>query len=311
MNTYLIYGNDYSLIKKEINKITSGIKDIVKYDLSFNKIDELLDDASCISMFEDKKVLIGENALFLTSIKENINHNFDYLTKYIKDNNNHNIVILTVISDKIDERKKIVKDIKKYCKVIYKSLIQEKDMPNFVINEFKENNYKIDYKTAVYFVNYVGKNIDILSSEINKMIIYKENNYIITKDDINEISSRGLNDNVFDFTNAIMNKDLNKMYECLNDLLIIGEDPIKIISLLANQFLFIYQVKLLDQNGKNQNDIKEILKVHPYRIQLAMNTNFLVYELSDILKKLHELDFKIKTGSVDKKAGLEDFLLHI
>ena len=311
MNTYLIYGNDYSLIKKEINKITSGIKDIVKYDLSFNKIDELLDDASCISMFEDKKVLIGENALFLTSIKENINHNFDYLTKYIKDNNNHNIVILTVISDKIDERKKIVKDIKKYCKVIYKSLIQEKDMPNFVINEFKENNYKIDYKTAVYFVNYVGKNIDILSSEINKMIIYKENNYIITKDDINEISSRGLNDNVFDFTNAIMNKDLNKMYKCLNDLLIIGEDPIKIISLLANQFLFIYQVKLLDQNGKNQNDIKEILKVHPYRIQLAMNTNFLVYELSDILKKLHELDFKIKTGSVDKKAGLEDFLLHI
>ena len=311
MNTYLIYGNDYSLIKKEINKITSGIKDIVKYDLSFNKIDELLDDASCISMFKDKKVLIGENALFLTSIKENINHNFDYLTKYIKDNNNHNIVILTVISDKIDERKKIVKDIKKYCKVIYKSLIQEKDMPNFVINEFKENNYKIDYKTSVYFVNYVGKNIDILSSEINKMIIYKENNYIITKDDINEISSRGLNDNVFDFTNAIMNKDLNKMYECLNDLLIIGEDPIKIISLLANQFLFIYQVKLLDQNGKNQNDIKEILKVHPYRIQLAMNTNFLVYELSDILKKLHELDFKIKTGSVDKKAGLEDFLLHI
>ncbi len=311
MNTYLIYGNDYSLIKKEINKITSGIKDIVKYDLSFNKIDELLDDASCISMFEDKKVLIGENALFLTSIKENINHNFDYLTKYIKDNNNHNIVILTVISDKIDERKKIVKDIKKYCKVIYKSLIQEKDMPNFVINEFKENNYKIDYKTAVYFVNYVGKNIDILSSEINKMIIYKENNYIITKDDINEISSRGLKDNVFDFTNAIMNKDLNKMYECLNDLLIIGEDPIKIISLLANQFLFIYQVKLLDQNGKNQNDIKEILKVHPYRIQLAMNTNFLLYELSDILKKLHELDFKIKTGSIDKKAGLEDFLLHI
>lgn len=311
MNTYLIYGNDYSLIKKEINKITNGIKDIVKYDLSFNKIDELLDDASCISMFEDKKVLIGENALFLTSIKENINHNFDYLTKYIKDNNNHNIVILTVISDKIDERKKIVKDIKKYCKVIYKSLIQEKDMPNFVINEFKENNYKIDYKTAVYFVNYVGKNIDILSSEINKMIIYKDNNYVITKDDINEISSRGLKDNVFDFTNAIMNKDLNKMYECLNDLLIIGEDPIKIISLLANQFLFIYQVKLLDQNGKNQNDIKEILKVHPYRIQLAMNTNFLVYELSDILKKLHELDFKIKTGSVDKKAGLEDFLLHI
>ena len=39
MNTYLIYGNDYSLIKKEIDKITKGIKDIIKYDLSSNKID--------------------------------------------------------------------------------------------------------------------------------------------------------------------------------------------------------------------------------------------------------------------------------
>ena len=311
MNTYLIYGNDYSLIKKEIDKITKGIKDIIKYDLSSNKIDELLDDASCISMFGDKKVLIGENALFLTSIKENINHDFEYLTKYIKDNDHNNIVILTVISDKIDERKKIVKDIKRYCNVIYKGLIQEKDIPNFVMNEFKENNYKIDYKTAVYFVNYFGKNIDVLLSEIRKMIIYKENDYIITKNDINEISSKGLKDNIFDFTNAIMNKDLNKMYECLNDLLIIGEDPIKIISLLANQFLFIYQVKLLDQNGKSQDEIKQILNVHPCRIQLAMRTNFLIYELSNILKKLHNLDFKIKAGLIDKKVGLEDFLLHI
>lgn len=311
MNTYLIYGNDYSLIKKEIDKITKEIKDIIKYDLSSNKIDELLDDASCISMFGDKKVLIGENALFLTSTKENINHDFEYLTKYIEDNDHNNIVILTVISDKIDERKKIVKDIKRYCNVIYKGLIQEKDIPNFVMNEFKENNYKIDYKTAVYFVNYVGKNIDVLLSEIRKMIIYKENDYIITKNDINEISSKGLKDNIFDFTNAIMNKDLNKMYECLNDLLIIGEDPIKIISLLANQFLFIYQVKLLDQNGKSQDEIKQILNVHPYRIQLAMRTNFLIYELSNILKKLHNLDFKIKAGLIDKKVGLEDFLLHI
>ena len=105
MNTYLIYGNDYGLIKREIDKLTNGVSDVVKYDLSTDKIDELLDDASCMSLFGDKKVLVGENALFLTTTTTNVNHNIDYLTNYLNDDNHENIVILSVLTDKLDERK--------------------------------------------------------------------------------------------------------------------------------------------------------------------------------------------------------------
>ena len=42
------------------------------------------------------------------------------------------------------------------------------------LNEFKKEGFKLDIKTANYFVSYVGKNIDIIISEINKMIIYKQ-----------------------------------------------------------------------------------------------------------------------------------------
>ncbi len=311
MNTYLIYGNDYGLIKREIDKIINGIIDVVKYDLSASNVSEVIEEASCMSLFGDKKVVIGENALFLTGTNTSVNHDIDYLTSYVNAENHDNIVILTVVQDKLDERKKIVKLLKKNVTVIHKETIDEKDLPKFVIKEFLNNGYKIDYKTASYFVDYVGKNVDILLSEINKMIIYKDTDKEIFIEDILNISSKGFNDNVFDLSDAIMKKDFKKIFSCYNDLMILKEEPIKIIALLASQFTLVYQSKLLSKEGFMSKDIASTLKVHPYRVKLALETNYPDFELKDILKKLHNLDYEIKTGKVDKIVGLENFLLHL
>lgn len=311
MNTYLIYGNDYGLIKREIDKITNGIIDVVKYDLSASNVSEVIEEASCMSLFGDKKVVIGENALFLTGTNTSVNHDIDYLTSYVNAENHDNIVILTVVQDKLDERKKIVKLLKKNVTIIHKETIDEKDLPKFVIKEFLNNGYKIDYKTASYFVDYVGKNVDILLSEINKMIIYKDTDKEIFIEDILNISSKGFNDNVFDLSDAIMKKDFKKIFSCYNDLMILKEEPIKIIALLASQFTLVYQSKLLSKEGFMSKDIASTLKVHPYRVKLALEANYPDFELKDILKKLHNLDYEIKTGKVDKIVGLENFLLHL
>lgn len=311
MNTYLIYGNDYGLIKREIDKIISGTSDVVKYDLLVSNVSDVIEEASCMSLFGDKKVVIGENALFLTGANTSVNHDIDYLTSYVNAENHDNIVILTVVQDKLDERKKIVKLLKKNVTVIHKETIDEKDLPKFVIKEFLNNGYKIDYKTASYFVDYVGKNVDILLSEINKMIIYKDTDKEIFIEDIINISSKGFNDNVFDLSDAIMKKDFKKIFSCYNDLMILKEEPIKIIALLASQFTLVYQSKLLSKEGFMSKDIASTLKVHPYRVKLALETNYPDFELKDILKKLHNLDYEIKTGKVDKIVGLENFLLHL
>lgn len=311
MNTYLIYGNDYRLIKREIDKIISGITDVVKYDLLVDNVSEVIEEASCMSLFGDKKVVIGENALFLTGANTSVNHDIDYLTSYVNAENHDNIVILTVVQDKLDERKKIVKLLKKNVTVIHKDMIDTKDLPRFVISEFSNNGYKIDYKTASYFTDYVGKNVDILLSEINKMIIYKDTDKEIFIEDILNISSKGFNDNVFDLSDAIMKKDFKKIFSCYNDLMILKEEPIKIIALLASQFTLVYQSKLLSKEGFMSKDIASTLKVHPYRVKLALETNYPDFELKDILKKLHNLDYEIKTGGVDKTVGLENFLLHL
>ena len=309
-NIYLIYGSNYKLINREIDNITQGISDIVKYDLSVDKVDLLIEEASIMSLFMEKKVVIGENALFLTSSKTTIDHDLNYLENYLNDDNHENVVIFTCISDKLDERKKIVKLLKEKGKVIYKPSIDKKDLPSFAINEFKNNGYEIDYKTANYFIDYVGSNVDIIISEIKKMMIYKDEEKKISIKDINDISSKAFKDNIFDFLDAIQKRNYKKIFECYNDLKVVGEEPIKIISMLGKQLLFIYQVKLLSKS-KNNSEIADILKAHPYRVKLALESDFLDYELTDLIKKLHNLDYEIKSGKKDKESAFEYFLIRL
>ena len=310
-DTYLIYAEDYSLIKRKIDDIVGVKKDIVRYDLSVDNISELLDDASCISLFGDKKVIIGENATFLTGTGSSINHDIEYLEKYINEKDHENIVIFSVLTDKLDERKRIVKQLKKNINIIKIDEIDEKHIDTFVISEFNKNGYKIDNRTANYFINYVGKNIDIILSEIKKMIVYKDQDKKISIEDINNISSKAYNDNVFDICDAIMKKNFQKTYECYQDLTKLKEEPIKIIALISNQFILVYQSKLLQNQGKSQKEISEILKVHPYRVKLALETNYSNYELEKVIKKLHELDYSIKSGKEDKTEGLKNFIFNL
>ena len=83
--------------------------------------------------------------------------------------------------------------------------------------------------------------------------------------------------------------------------------------LLAAQFRFLYEVKALMLHGKGKDAIKDELKAHPYRVQLAMKTaqRLGIGYLMHILEQLATLDQNMKAGRLDKKLGFEMFLLGI
>ena len=97
----------------------------------------------------------------------------------------------------------------------------------------------------------------------------------------------------------------------LKAIMKLGEEPIKIIVMLANQIRIIYQTKELSKKGYREKDIAQILDIHPYRVKLAL-TNGYKYTSSVLLKKISELaqmDIDIKKGLVDKSIALELFIV--
>lgn len=303
---YLLYGTKDFSIEEEIKKISKDIDEmnISKYDLNNDMLSLVLEDAKTISLFGDKKLVIAENANMFTG---STSKDSELIEEYLNHINENTILILTVHNDKLDTRKKITKQVKKVGKVL--EFNDDLDMTSLVRRLFKD--YNIDYKTINLFLDRVGNNPLIIQSEINKIKIYKGNDRNITDEDILNLTVKLIEIDIFKLIDYIIKKDKEKALELYYEMLKMNEEPIKIIVILANQFRIMYQSKELLKKGYSEKDIAATLKIHPYRVKLAIQ-NSRSYTSEILLKYLNDLadiDIGIKTGTLNKDLALELFIL--
>ena len=307
--TYLLYGTNDYLINQEIEKLKEKNNitdnDVTRYDYTETLIKDIIDDATLVPLFSNKKMIIVDNSTIFesTSKKEDT----VVLEKYLSSTNDFTILIFIDKVDKLDERKKIYKLLKDNNSVIECNTL---NINNLVKEKFES--YKIDSSTITKFINRVGTNPYNLINEIEKLKIFKINEKVITDEDI-KFASKNIEDNIFDLINYIVNKNSEKVIDIYHDLLSRGSEPIAILVLIANQFRIILQSKLLYYKGYTEKDIASTLSIHPYRVKLAIQNsrNYSNELLIEYIDKLAILDYEIKSGEKDADTGLELFLLGI
>ncbi len=315
-NLYLLYGEESFLINETKNKlIHQFIKNnteykVSTYDMLNTNLDELFNDLTTISLFNDKKVIICDNAFFLTTSR--VKTDFDahvFIKELPKVTKEH--IIIFIVNDKLDERKKIVKTLREKAIVKEFKKLKGNDLYKFAKNLFTLNKYKIDNLALNLLINRTNDNLELIYQESYKLMTYKIDDLIITNQDIKDLVSKPMIDSIFELIEAVMEKDIKKTFDFYQNLLLINEEPIKIIVTLANQFRLIYQTKKLKKQGLNDQAIAFQLGIHPYRIKLAAKTNFKEPILLTYLEKLADLDIDIKSGKINKYLGLELFLLQL
>lgn len=308
---FLLYGEEDYLINEKINEIKSDYLsyDCIKYDMMESNISEALEDASMGSLFSLNKIIVCYNCFFLTGVKCEIEHKLDDLSNYVK-HDSDNILILAVTNNSLDNRKSIIKELKNKAEVIEYKKLKGFEINNFIKNYCKKSKYTIENDAINLLINKLTDNLNIITMELEKLFVYK-NDGKITKDDVDICTSKLINTNIFDLIDSIVKNDTDRSMELYDDLLLLNEEEIKLIIILANQFRLIYQVKTMYKGGYSEYNIASLLGINPYRIKLAnesavSETDSLIY-----LRKLGELDRNIKTGKINKKVGFEKFILGI
>mgnify|MGYP003301959977 CR=1 FL=1 len=308
---YLIYGLEKYLIDNEIKKILTENSiekiNVVNYNLEEDNLKDIIEDAQTISMFGDKKAIIVDNSFIFTGKNLKNDINLELLLDYFKNYNPDTILIFYVIHEKLDERKKIVKEIKKIATI--KEFNKSSNSNSIVKDMFDD--YCINFADINLLIDRVGNNLEILSQEIYKIKCFKDKDKDITRDDIINLTAKNIDIDIFSFIDTLINRDKNKTLETYYEMLKNGEEPIKILVILANQFRIMYQAKQLYKMGYSGNDIASSLGIHPYRIKLALEKvrNYDSNSLLNYLSKLADLDYDIKIGNIDAGLGLELFIL--
>lgn len=311
---YLLYGTQEYLINEKINELIKEHKidksNLEYFDLENDSISNLIDAANTLSLFTDKRLIIAENCYLFTGVGKKIEDKYlDKLNSYFNHINMDTILIFKLNYEKLDARKKIVVSLKKNATVLEFNKV---DNYNLIIKKMFEP-YNIGFNETQYLLNRVGRNLDNLKQEIDKIKIYKDTDLDINKEDIENLTSKNINVDIFSLIDNIVTNNKEKALESYYEMIKLGEEPIKIIVMLANQFRLIYQVKELYKKGYREYDIVDILEQKPYSIKKA-SEKINRYDSETLLYFIYELanlDIKIKSGLIDKSIGLELFILNI
>lgn len=307
---YLLYGDVLYLIDKEIDKIIkeNNIDDIniSRYELDSSNFQDIIDDASTISLFAAKKLIIVNNAYLFTSA--NKSGNVTLFEEYIPNYNPDTIIIFKLNESKIDERKKVVKLIKKYG--VVKDFNKKDNTYDMVKTLF--DNYHISKDNINYLIERIGEDIYTLKQEIDKIKLYKNDNLEITREDINNLTSQNIEMDMFKLMDAIINDNKEEALNLYQEMLKYNLEPIQIIISLANKYRLMYQAKELYIKGYNENEIcKELGQQNPKYIYILIKNGrqYDSNKLISILKSLADLDFNIKSGFVNPNLAFELFIL--
>lgn len=309
---YILYGENETEIEKFINKIIKeeNIENKVTYNYKECEIEDVLEECSYLDLFGSKKIVILNECEFLTT-KSTLENKA--LENYIENPNENTTLIFKIITEKLDERKKLVKLLKSKVTIKEFKLLDETSLSSYIKKYFTDLNYEIDFKAMKEIEERLKSNTKVIDKELEKLYLYKINDKSISLDDVKKVITKYSENNIFELVEAVVKNDKQKIFTLYKELIEEKEEPAVIVSLLAGQFRLLYQVNILAEQGLDSAKIASKLGVHPYRITLAIKSSHSIEEskMLNIIESLANVDKNIKLGLIDKIKALEVFFLEL
>ncbi|MCO4327978.1 DNA polymerase III subunit delta [Staphylococcus hyicus] len=320
---YTVYGEIPELIDKETNQIIDSYLDgepkddfnYIKFNLYETNFNQIIEEAMTMPFFSDKKVILVQNTFIFTGEKVSKDHTIDAhaVIEFIEKYNGDSLVIFQVFASKLDERKKMVKTLKKHAKIKKVEQMSEVEMKQWIQSYLNQNFKDIKQDALDQFLTLTGIHYQLINQELDKLLLYIGDKPTINLEDVKTIVNRSLEQNVFLLTEYIQNGQKQKAVTLMRDLIQLKEEPIKLLALITSNYRLYYQSLILNQKGYSEQQIAKTVGAHPYRVKLALR-HARKYTLESLLEKMNicvETDYHLKSSYMDKVLILELFILKL
>lgn len=307
----VLIGKNSFLVLEKLNEKISSTKveeiNIVTYDLLENSSDDVIEDLRTVSFFSENKVVIVKNLDSLLKADELSTNDW---IKYL-DKPNPEVFLFIVLNEMLDENSVLGKAIFKRAFIEKIDDLSETDFPVYIKKMVKKLNFEITDKACRELLERTNYDLNLIKQELDKLMLYNFNSLSIDVDSVILLVSRNLEENIYELTNNLIEGNNSKVIEIYYDLLARNEDPIKIMNSIVGKIKETIHTKILLEKGYTQDEIANHFNIKTGRaFYLIKKSNMVSFErLEDFLTKLSKLDLEIKTGKIDKKIGLEIFIL--
>lgn len=319
----LIYKPIYFLMGEEpyfIDAIANYIEENVlnESEKSFNltvAYGKDIDLASIVSlakrypMMANYQVVIIKEAQNIKNLDAGeIGKKINPLLSYLQQPLSSTILVICYKGKKLEKNRKLYKAIEK-CGVIFESKkIYETKLPAWISNQFKIRGKNIEPQAANLMADYIGNNLSSIINEINKILIFLENENEIKVSHVEKLIGVSKDFNNTELLKAIGTKNITQANRIL---LYFQSDPRQHPVQQTMVWLFEYFSKVIllkDFQGLSDTEIATKIGVPPYFLNdykiTAKN-----YTRNHLIQNIHLIrEYDMKSKGVDSLADGHELL---
>ncbi|MDP3049124.1 MAG: DNA polymerase III subunit delta [Thermodesulfovibrionales bacterium] len=214
-SAYLLYADNEYPIEEALSAVKRTIPE-AEMAFNFNVFDmdsadsiptagEITDTLNTVSFFGSRRYVVVRN-LQRISTKE-----FKKFQSYIANPSPNSVFLMSYTGTLKKEMKESTKGLKTICLDI-----RENDLPVWIKEKIRQKGITIKDDAVGYLIGVVGNDIGLLSSEVEKLASF--GNETITISGIKEIIEGSRDYSVFDLTNALREKNIEKVFRIYRTL---------------------------------------------------------------------------------------------
>jgi len=301
----VLTGNNGFKLRAELSKITGdfvkaygdfGLEQIEAGEIELGR---LLESVSSLPFLATRRMII------LNSPSENksLNEGIEKLLESVSDTTD-----LIIVEPKFDKRSVLYKTLKKKAEVKEFLELSEQELPQWLVVEAKNRGGELSLGDASYLAQRVGVGQMGLSHELDKLLIYNEK---VTRETIDLLTEPAPQSSVFDLLDAAFSGNTKRAMKLYEEQRRQQVEPQAIMGMIAWQVHILAVVKANEKLGAD--GIVREAKLSPFVVRKSMNLTdgLSLKEVKDLLKKVLDLDIKLKTQTIDADDALQHLLLTI
>jgi DNA polymerase-3 subunit delta len=206
--------------------------------------------------------------------------------------------------------------------------LKGKALVSWVKNRMAEKGKRLSEDAADYLVEVVGDHLHDLENALEKVFLYVGQRQTIELHDVEEIASEVKISTVFDLTDAIGQRNLEKALGILEKAMESKtisfrkeeeaskklDDPVPLLlSMMARQYRNIWKVREMTSHDQRAEEVANRLRMSPWNVRklIEQGKYFSESSLREAILKCHQTDLSIKRGRVHKELLMEKLLIDL
>ena len=305
---YLLFGSETYLVRhyvRLLKKAALGTDE--NADMNFDSFDEqnfdyrsFADSVGTIPFLAPYRVILLEGCKF--------GDDTDAFVSLLEEMPETTMIIM--VEKSVDKKTKLYKAVSKHGYVCDFSEISGQNRIDFIAKEFQKYGKAVSTSDAAYFVETVGGDLYNLMNEADKVASYAEGRDRITKADIDEVCVMQTENRIFDLIGEIASGHGEKVMGICADLMYLKESPMRILRLLANEYLKLATLIELKNKGLSVSSIAQETKTPDWLVKkrLGLLRGLDRKKIRYAVEQIGNTEQNIKSGDIDMQTGLEIML---